>query len=381
MLLGSLLDATWYPITFDSPLNIGRGVCFWLTVALLVALVAGYFLCKEERRPTFLRIALYCALGYALTAGAALLILTYVEDGITLILFLPLLALIVCLAGLAVALYLRAKKPVLIAVGALAGAALVAALVCMGIYFATGKPAEDNWLTNGDVNQLGLYLSACLFVAALIAATLLLGRDEKGGFDSRSVAYAGVCIAISFALSYLRLVKMPQGGSITLASLLPIMLYSYMFGVKKGVFAAFILGLLQAVQDPVILHPAQFVLDYPAAYACIGLAGMFARTKRLEKLPQLQFAFGAIVAGLARFVSHYLSGCFAFGVFAPEGQPVWLYSLIYQAGYVLPDIAIVVAAGVLVFCSPAVVKAARRFHKAGTKQPQTETKQNEANET
>ena len=51
---------------------------------------------------------------------------------------------------------------------------------------------------------------------------------------------------MSFALSYLRIVKMPQGGSITIASLLPLMLYSFMFGTKKGVFAGLIYGVLQA---------------------------------------------------------------------------------------------------------------------------------------
>lgn len=376
MLLGSLLDTTWYPVTFDSPLNIVRGICFWLAVALLVALLAGFFLCKGEKRPRFLRIALFTALGYALLAGAVLLVLTYLEDSITLILFLPLLILILCLAGLCVGFFLRAKKPVLIALAAVSGAALIAALVCMGVYFSTGKPAEDNWLTNADVDQLGLYLSAPLFVAALVGATFLLGKDEKNGFDSRSIAYAGVCIAISFALSYLRIVKMPQGGSITLASLLPLMIYSYMFGTKKGVFAGFICGLLQAIQDPVILHPMQFLLDYPAAFACIGLSGMFAHTKRLEKLPQVQIALGGIVAGLARFLSHYLSGCFAFGAFAPEGQPVWLYSLIYQSGYVLPDIAIAIVAGVILFSSKGFVKQARKFNSK-KQEPAAEAQQGE----
>ena len=152
------------------------------------------------------------------------------------------------------------------------------------------------------------------------------------------------------------LAKMPQGGSITVASLLPLMIYSYMFGMKKGVFAGCVYGLLQAVQDPYIIHPAQFVLDYPAAFACIGLAGMFANSAKLEKLPQIKFALGAVVAGLSRLVMHFLSGVFAFGEFAPAGQNVAVYSILYQMGYVLPDIAIVIVIGVLVFTSKAFVK-------------------------
>ena len=177
---------------------------------------------------------------------------------------------------------------------------------------------------------------------------------------------------MSFALSYLRIVKMPQGGSITIASLLPLMLYSFMFGTKKGVFAGLIYGVLQAFQDPAIVHPAQFLLDYPVAFACIGLSGMFAKTKALEKLPQVQFALGGVVAGLARLLMHFVSGIFAFGAFAPEGTPVALYSFLYQAGYVLPDIAIVIVAGVLVLSSKTFVKEVRKFNSVSETQARAE---------
>ena len=128
------------------------------------------------------------------------------------------------------------------------------------------------------------------------------------------------------------------------------MLYSYMFGTKKGVFAGMIYGVLQAFQDTYILHPAQFLLDYPLAFSAIGLAGMFARTDSL-RYPQVKFALGAVVAGVGRLAMHFVSGIFAFGEFAPEGQPVALYSFIYQASYVLPDIAIVIVVGALLLSS------------------------------
>lgn len=170
------------------------------------------------------------------------------------------------------------------------------------------------------MNTLALWLLAAVLLAAVVALAFLFGRKDKKGFDSRSIAFAAVCIAMSFALSYLRIVKLPQGGSITLASLLPLMLYSYMFGTKKGVFAGMIYGVLQAFQDTYILHPAQFLLDYPLAFSAIGLAGMFARTDSL-RYPQVKFALGAVVAGVGRLAMHFVSGIFAFGEFAPEGQP------------------------------------------------------------
>ncbi len=366
MLLNSLLGTTWYPITFDSPLNIARGVFFWIAVAFFLAVIVGAIAAKKGTRKKFLLVCLFLGVCYACLVGLVLLVLSFAEDGIAALLFYPLLVLILCIAASAVALYFFPSKVTLIVTGCVTGAAAVAVLVCMGFLYASGDSLLSNWIydDNGDpdfskVSQLGLYLSAGALIVALIAATFLLGRKEKKGFDSKSIVYAAVCIAMSFALSYLRIVKMPQDGSITIASLVPLMIYSYMFGVKKGVFAGLIYGILQAFQSPTILHPAQFLLDYPVPFACIGFAGVFAKIKKLDKLPQIQIALGGVVAGLARFLSHYLSGCFAFGSFAPEGQPVWIYSLGYQAAYVLPDIAIAIAVAVALFSSRALVRQLR----------------------
>ena len=360
MQLSTLLATTWYPVTFDSPMNMARGIFFWLTVALAIGFAVCAFVLKDNVRKTFFRYSLFGGVGYACIVGIVLLAFTFDKDGITLILFLPLFLLLLAIAGSAVAIALKPGKLTYIIAACAVGATAVASLICMGVYFSTGKPAEDNWLTNADVDQIGLYVSSALLVIAIIVATLLLGAKETKGFDSKSIAYAAICIAMSFALSYLRLVKMPQGGSITIASLLPLMIYSYMFGVKKGVFAGMICGLLQAVQDPIILHPAQFLLDYPVPYACIGFAGVFAKVKSLDKLPQVQIALGGLLAGIMRFICHYFSGVFAFGTFGGE-QSAWLYSLTYQSAYVLPDIAIAIAVAAVLFCSPTVVKMARRF--------------------
>ncbi len=370
MLLNSLLadPAEWYPVLFDSPMNATRAVFFWLTVAFTLIFVLCALLIKGEKRAKFLKISLIFFLVYACAVGITLLAFTFAGDGIQTILFAPILVLIIAVAGCAVTLAIKRNKPIYIVTGCIVGAALIATLVCMGIHFASGDAAENNGTTNEEVNSLGLYLSAAVMIVAVVAAALFFGRNDKKGYGatvrsrSKEIAYAAVCIAMSFALSYLRIVKMPQGGSITIASLLPLMIYSYMFGTRKGVFAGFIYGILQAFQDTYILHPAQFLLDYPVAFSCIGLAGMFAQTKALEKLPQVQFALGAIVAGICRFIMHFLSGMFAFGMWAPEGQPVWLYSLSYQAAYVLPDIAIAIVVGVIIFSSPSFVKQVRKFH-------------------
>lgn len=361
MYLYSLLaKAKWYPVLFDSPLNAVRSVAIWLTVALVIAYLVCAIVLKSPKKATFFKIAVPATVAYACLLGILFLCLSFAEDGIELILFIPLLILLICIGASAICICSLHKKFVPVIAGAVCACAFIATLICIGVHFTSGKAAENNWLENKDVHSVGLYISSIVAIIALLAATFLFGKKERN-FDVKSITYASICIAMSFALSYMRIVKFPQGGSITLASLLPLMLYSYMFGIRKGVFAGFIYGVLQAFQDPTILHPAQFLLDYPVAFAAIGLAGLFSRATALDKMPQLQFALGAVIAGLGRFLMHFLSGIFAFGTFAPEGTNVVLYSLGYQAGYVLPDLAIAIVVGCLVLSSKAFVKETRKF--------------------
>ncbi len=343
-----LASVKWYPVLFDSALNAMRSIAFWLTVAIAIAFALCVILLHGDNRKKFLKPAIIAIIAYAAAVGVTLLALTLSEDGIVVLLFVPLLILILAVAASAVTLFLKRNKLVYIITGSVTGAALIATLICMGVYSADSVTMND---------QIALYICAILFMGAVIAVSAVVDRKNKFVFDSKSIAYAAICIAMSFALSYLRIVRMPQGGSITPASLLPLMLYAFMFGAKKGIFAGFIYGLLQALQSPDgVIHPAQFVLDFPLAFACMGLAGLFANLKALNKLPQVQFLLGGIIAGLGRFIMHFISGTFAFGAYAPEGQPAWLYSLGYQAGYVLPDVAIAVVAGALALCSPAIVR-------------------------
>ena len=346
MFLNSLLDdVKLYPFLFDTPFDAVRAIAIWSSLALLVSHLVCLFVLKGDARKQFLAPAGFTWIAYACVLSTVQLVLSFIEDGVETILFVPLLILLVCLAASAVLLLWKRTKPMLIVLGSVCGAAFIATMVCL------------------FVHSVNLYISSVIGVLALLLITWYFGRGESKEFDSKSITYAGICIAMSFALSYLRLIRMPQGGSITPASLLPLMIYAYLFGVRKGVFAGFAYGLLQALQDPTILHPAQFLLDYPVAFAWIGIAGIFAKVEKLDKYPQIRFACGAILAGLGRFAMHFLSGAFAFGAFAPEGTPVLLYSLTYQAGYVLPDLAIAVVAGVLLFSSKAFVKELRSVKK------------------
>ncbi len=349
------------------------GVFLWVAIALAVVLIAvAVFLRlkKPEALKAYATVAISLAVGFSVAVIIAMLSLEFFdmqESGAVFDLVLyPSVVLGAAIVLGAAAIYAatfcspKARKITQISAFSAMGAALVALLVCLGVYLANGSAEDNNGATITISENVALYLCAAALIAVIAFCAFFFGRKDKKGFDSKSVSYAAVCIAMSFALSYLRLWKMPQGGSVTAASLLPLMLYAYMFGTKKGVFAGLIYGVLQAIQDPWLIHPAQFLLDYPIAFAGIGLAGIFAHVKKLDKLPQVQFALGGIVGSVLRFLSHVLSGVFAFSEYSTLDN-VWVYSMGYNS-FVFVDIVIVIAVGVLVFSSPTLVKQARRFH-------------------
>ena len=126
-------------------------------------------------------------------------------------------------------------------------------------------------------------------------------------------------------LFYLKIFRMPQGGSITL-EMAPLLFFAYRHGFKWGAGAGAMSGLLQMLFGGYIAHPVQAILDYPLAFACMGAAGLFRR----------QPVLGAMAAGGLRLFCHVLSGVIFFGSYAPEGENPWIYSTVYNAGYMIP---------------------------------------------
>ncbi|MBQ5926854.1 MAG: energy-coupled thiamine transporter ThiT, partial [Clostridia bacterium] len=280
MYLFSLLSAA-------SVLETVTPVCKWLTVSLLVTTVllgALLFFVKRSAFLPFVRFALFGVVLYLI----ALAILFFALDigknygeangSLVKLLLAPVLCLAcVCFLSLIAIAVVKKRCPnkqktVYYVCGTLFFTALAVCFVCLTVYY--NQNIKNDGYYNSDtasVKQLALYIGAILCVGVVVA--LAFTDKRKIDFDSRSVAYAGICSAMSFALSYIKLWDMPQGGSVTLVSLLPVMLYGYIFGAKKGVFVGLCYGLLQAVQDPWIIHPAQMLLDYPVAFSAVGLAG------------------------------------------------------------------------------------------------------------
>ena len=197
-----------------------------------------------------------------------------------------------------------------------------------------------------------------ILVAVLAACAAVLFGIARGGrkWTAKMLANAAVCLALAFVLSYVRLFKLPQGGSVTAASLLPIIAFAYSYGMGPGLVVGVAYGFLQMIQDPWIVSPIQAVLDYPLAFASIALAAV------ARKLPDSYgWLVGVLLAGAGRFICHLLSGVVFFAEYAEgTGLSPFVYSVGYNS-FVFVDIAI--CAVVIAF--PQVRKALLRISNKG----------------
>jgi len=166
-------------------------------------------------------------------------------------------------------------------------------------------------------------------IALLLLVMIFIVIRRKAVYNIRILTYGAIAITMSFVLSYVKIIQFPNGGSITVASMLPIFIFAYIAGPRAGMLAGLCYGMLQFIQDYYFVHWVQFLLDYPIAFSMLGLAGLF----------KGRLYLGAIAGSMARFVCHLLSGVVFFASFAGN-QNVFLYSFLYNISYILPDAVI-----------------------------------------
>jgi thiamine transporter len=154
-------------------------------------------------------------------------------------------------------------------------------------------------------------------------------NENKQVFSTKIIAEVVVFVALATVLSYIKIFSLPQGGSVTAASMVPILWLAIRRGPKVGLFAATVYGIVQLV-DSFVVHPAQLLLDYPIAFGMLGLAGFF------QKRPFL----GVTIGIMGRFLAHFISGFIFFSTYAPEGMNPIIYSAVYNGGYLLAELVI-----------------------------------------
>lgn len=171
---------------------------------------------------------------------------------------------------------------------------------------------------------------------------------------TRLLVEIALTLALAAVLDMLRLWRMPQGGSVSL-TMLPILVLAFRRGLGPGLLAGALYGIVDILIAPTPpVHWIQPVLDYPVAYLMVGLAGVVSTPLKHALAERRRgWALALITAGTSlgaagRFVAHWVSGMVFFGEYAPEGQPAWLYSALYNLYIPVSAVACLVAAFVLV---------------------------------
>ena len=203
--------------------------------------------------------------------------------------------------------------------------------------------------------ELPWYVVAIL-IALFAAGIILFLSAKKTAWNIHAIAMGAMCISIAFVLSCIRLYRMPQGGSITPAHMLPLVLFMVAYGPLQGFVVGCAYGLLKLIADPYIIHPIQMLVDYPLAYGAMilcCLATLLPLKNRGAKL-----AVAVLLAGVARLIMSTLSGAVFFADYAGE-QNAWIYSLTYNIGYLGPDTLVCM----IIACIPGIDRLVTAIRK------------------
>ena len=330
-------------------------VALYLALALVAAFIVVGLLVwffKREKFNDYKKYAIGIATGFAITM---VVVFAYVKfqcniDDMQAKLFYPILATLITAVAGAIAMLVsslfndKAVKISLIVTAVLLLGCFIATMVLMAQYY--GDIAEYY----PNANLVGMIVSAVVFMVIMVVMWFV--GDKRKMSDTRSIVYGAISIALSFALSYAKLFKLPQGGSVTFASLLPLMVYCCMFGTRRGLVVCTIYGVLQALQDPFIIHPMQFLLDYPLAFGLIGVSGIFMEKGVFKDKKIVAFLLGGIIAVVLRYACHVCSGVFAFADYADLDKygTAIVYSMAYNS-FTFVDMALALVAGSTLFAS------------------------------
>lgn len=173
---------------------------------------------------------------------------------------------------------------------------------------------------------------------------------ESRKSNTRFIAEAGIMLALTFILNSIRLYKLPQGGSITPGGYVPLLIFGFRWGWKKGFMLGALYGLLDYAMDPFFLNVVQFLLDYPLAYAMLGLTGLFRKNLVVGgKVNNVNLIVGTIVATALRMLAAVISGVAFFKQYLPQDKPFLLGSILYNGSYTLPNMIIAIILILIIF--------------------------------
>ena len=162
---------------------------------------------------------------------------------------------------------------------------------------------------------------------------------------TRMLAEGGICVALAIALSFLKIPIAALGGSIDFV-MVPLILFAYRWGVWQGLLAGLAFGTLKFfIAGGTAVNWQSMLLDYSAAYAFVGFAGLL--RKKTGLLP-----VSALIGCAARFLVHFVSGVTIYATYAEPSADffglsiatpnAFWFSIVYNCAYMLPNTVIAV---------------------------------------
>lgn len=211
----------------------------------------------------------------------------------------------------------------------------------MSFFLTYSAESEEYLLKPAGYVLLFFLLAALLFVIFRLGKTL-----QSRHMQTKQLVYCSAAMALAMVTSFIKLADLPFGGSITLFSMMFICLIGYIYGTRTGLITGLAYGILQFITGPYIYAPLQVLLDYPLAFGALGFAGVFSAKKH-------GLISGYLLGVFGRYICHVISGYVFFAVYAPENINPFLYTLGYNAAYIVPE----ALATVIILSLPPVAKA------------------------
>lgn len=189
-----------------------------------------------------------------------------------------------------------------------------------------------------ELEEILQYVSLGIIVLCVVGIFLIATIGKKKT-QTRELVFAASCVAMAFVLSFVKAKVGAEGGSVTLASFVPLIIYSYVFGIRKGLIVGSVYGVLQIVEGGVwFVDAVQLVCDYILAFTSVGLAPVF---KKISGDKKWGVYAGTTLVVFVRFLMHTIAGMY----FYPEmafGDAL-VTSVLYNGAYMLPELAITLA--------------------------------------
>ena len=165
----------------------------------------------------------------------------------------------------------------------------------------------------------------------------------------RRLVESAILVALASVLSLLKLAELPYGGSVTCASMLPILIVAYRNGPLWGLGAGLVFSVVQLVTDLSVFSwvtgwqsvLAVALLDFVLAFIVSGLGGIFRKENRTQATALI---YGALLVSGLRFLCHFLSGVTVWREISIPTNAAVAFSLIYNATYMIPETVILVTA-------------------------------------